>query len=75
MCKVELRKHPMADLSQLFSAKELKALDAKKRATLRKRAVHLVRTHPEIRNIIKKHPQIRKKLRAKLRPLHKQLSK
>jgi hypothetical protein len=65
----------MSDLAQLYSSKELKALDAKKRAILKKRAVHHVRTSPDIRNIIKKHPHIRKKLRAKLRPLYKQLTK
>jgi hypothetical protein len=65
----------MADLGQLYSAKELKALDAKKRATLEKRAVHLVRTHPEIRKIVKKHPKIRKTLRGELSALYTRLTK
>jgi predicted transcriptional regulator len=63
----------MADLSKLFSAAELKALDRKKHATLTKHAVRLVRTSLDIRNIIKKDPKVRKKLRAKLRPIYNRL--
>jgi hypothetical protein len=65
----------MADLGQLYTAKELKALGPKKRAALHKRAVQLVRSHPEIRKIVKKHPKIRKTLKTQLRGLYSRLTK
>ena len=60
----------MAKIDLVFSDKELKALDRKQRETLKKHAIRLVRTSPEIREMIKKDPKIRRKLRAKLRGLH-----
>jgi hypothetical protein len=60
----------MAKIDLVFSDKELKALDRKQRETLKKHAIRLVRTSPEIREMIKKDPKIRRKLKAKLRDLH-----
>jgi len=65
----------MARLDLIFSDKELKALDQKQRAALTKQAIRLVRTSPDIRNIIKKDPKIRKKLKTKLRPMFSRLKK
>jgi len=67
--------HPMASPALIFSVKELKALDRKQLAALKKRAVQLVRTSPEIRNIIKKDPKVRKALREKLSPMYNRLKK
>jgi len=65
----------MAIIGSLFTASELKALPRKHHATLLKLARRLVRTSPEIRDIIKKDPKIRRKLRAKLRGLHGRLKR
>jgi len=65
----------MARIDLIFSDKELKALNQKQRATLAKQAIRLVRTSPEIRDIIKKDPKIRKKLKTKLRPMYTRLKK
>jgi hypothetical protein len=65
----------MAKIDVVFSDKELKALDRKQRAALKKHAIRLVRTSPEIRDIIKKDPKVRKKLKAKLRGLHSRLKR
>ena len=65
----------MAKIDLVFSDKELKALDRKQRAALQKHAVRLVRTSPEIRDMIKKDPKIRRKLRAKLRGVHGRLKR
>ena len=65
----------MARIELIFSAAELKALDLKQREALKKRAVQLVRTSSEIRNIIKKDPKVRRALKAKLRPMLKRLKK
>jgi hypothetical protein len=65
----------MAKIDLVFSKKELKALDRKKRAALQKHAVRLVRTSPEIRDIIKKDPKVRRKLRAKLSSVHGRLKR
>ena len=65
----------MCQLNLIYTPNELRALDAKKRKILKKRAVHHVKTSPEIRSIIKKDPKVHKKLRAKLRPLFNQLTK
>jgi len=64
----------MADLGEIYTPKELRALSPKERAALKKRAIKLVRTSPDIRKIIKKHPTIRKKLKAKLRSLYHQFA-
>jgi hypothetical protein len=65
----------MAKIDLIFSNKELKELDRKQRETLKKHAVRLVRTSPEIRDMIKKDPKIRKKLKAKLRGMHGRLKR
>ena len=65
----------MAIIGYLFSAAELKALPRKHHAALLKLARRLVRTSPEIRDIIKKDPKVRKKLRVKLRGLHSRLKR
>ena len=65
----------MARIELIFSEKELNALDRKKRTALTKRAVQLVRTSPEIREIIKQDPKVRRKLRAKLRPMFNKLKR
>ncbi len=53
----------MADLTQLFSIAELKALDEKELEILRDAVRHEIRTSPTIRKI----------LRAKTRPVYNQL--
>jgi hypothetical protein len=58
MCIIEL----------VYTADELKALDKKSRASLQKLGTRLVHTSRDIRNIVKKDPKVRKKLRTKLRP-------
>jgi hypothetical protein len=65
----------MAKIDLVFSDKELKELDRKQREALKKHAIRLVRTSAEIRDIIKKDPKVRKKLRAKLRGLHSRLKR
>ena len=60
MCRIDL----------IYTAAELKALDRKSRAALTKQGIRLVRTSPEIRNIIKKDPKIRRKLKTLLRPTY-----
>jgi hypothetical protein len=63
MCKIDL----------IYTADELKALDKKSRADLQKHAVRLVRTSPAVRNIIKKDPNVQRKLKTLLRPKFNQL--
>lgn len=58
----------MCRLDLIYTAAELRALNRKKRAALTKHGVRLVRTSPEIRNMIKKDPKIRRKLKSLLRP-------
>jgi DNA gyrase/topoisomerase IV subunit A len=65
----------MADVGQIFYPEELKRLSAKERGILQKEAVRLVKKSLDIRNIIKKDPKVRKKLRAKLQPLYNKLAK
>jgi hypothetical protein len=65
MCKLEL----------IYTADELKALDKKTREILQENGVHLVRTAPAIREIIKKDPKINKKLKELLSPTLKRLTK
>jgi hypothetical protein len=52
----------MSKLTQLFSVRELKELDAKQRAALKKKAQQHVRSSPEIHKILKKklRPTIKK---------------
>jgi hypothetical protein len=65
----------MADVGQIFYPEELKRLSAKERSILQKEAVRLVKGSRDIRNIIKKDPKVRKKLRVKLQPLYNKLAK
>jgi hypothetical protein len=65
MCRIDL----------VYTAAELKALDRKSRETLTKHGIRLVRTSPQIRNIIKKDPKVRRKLKALLRPKYRQLKR
>jgi phage terminase large subunit-like protein len=65
MCRIDL----------VYTAAELRALNRKKRAALTKHGIRLVRTSPEIRNIIKKDPKIRRKLKALLRPAFSRLKR
>jgi len=53
----------MSKLTQLFTVKELKELDAKQRSALQKKAKQHVKNSPEIRKILK----------AKLKPALKKL--
>ena len=59
----------------VYSSDELKALDRKSRAALAKHGKRLVRTSPEIRDIIKKDPKVRKKLKALMRTKYNQLKR
>jgi hypothetical protein len=65
----------MCRLDLIYTAAELRALNRKKRATLTKHGVRLVRTSPEIRNMIKKDPKIRRKLKSLLRPTFSRLKR
>jgi hypothetical protein len=63
-----------------YSEKELKRLNKRQRAALKKEALRLLRTAAEIRKIIAAqpkhltdHPKIRKALRAKLRRTYNRL--
>ena len=65
----------MCRIDHVFTAAELRALNKKKRDALTKHGIRLVRTNPEIRNIIKKDPKIRRKLKALLRPAFSRLKR
>jgi hypothetical protein len=65
----------MADLPFLYDEQELAKLDAKARKILLMCAVHLVRTSPAVRKIIKTDNNVRKQLRAELGPLYEKLAK
>ena len=65
MCRIDL----------VYTAAELRALDKKKRDALTKHGIRLVRTNAAIRNIIKKDPKIRRKLKALLRPAFSRLKR
>ena len=65
MCRIDL----------IYTAAELKALNRKRRATLTKHGLRLVRTSPEIRNMIKKDPKIRRKLKTLLRSTYSRLKR
>jgi hypothetical protein len=65
----------MSLLDQLYSAKELAALDRKHRATLQRLAHRLYRS-AAIRKIAKAgNPNVRKRLRPKLRAVYSQLKR
>lgn len=59
----------------IYSRDELKALDTKSRLALTRLGIRLVRTSPEIRNIIKKDPKVHRKLKALLRPTYNRLKR
>jgi hypothetical protein len=63
----------MCAITLIYTADELKGLDKKSRDALQKHAVRLVRTSPQVRNIIKKDPNVQKKLKSLLRPKLNQL--
>jgi len=71
----------MGDEVGVFSDREVKALGRRGRATLKKEAQKLLRSrsirkliNPDpVGQIIHPHPQIRKKLRSKLRSTYKRL--
>ena len=65
MCRIDL----------VYTAAELRALNKKKRDALAKHGLRLVRTNAAIRNIIKKDPKIRRKLKALLRPAFSRLKR
>jgi hypothetical protein len=65
MCKLEL----------LYTADELKTLDAKSKQTLLKHGMSLVQKAPEIRNIVAKDPKVRKKLKSMMRSKFNQLKR
>ena len=63
----------MCRIALIYTAAELKALDKKSRDALQEYAVQLVRTSPQVRNIIKKDPKVQKKLKSLLRPKFNEL--
>jgi hypothetical protein len=63
----------MCLVNSVFTASELKGLTKKKQNALQKYGVHLVDSSPAIRNIIKKDPKVRSKLKVLLRPRLKRL--
>jgi hypothetical protein len=65
----------MCRLDLIYTAAELRAIDKKKRDALTKHGVRLIRTSPQIRNIIKKDPKVRRKLKTLLRPKYRQLKR
>lgn len=65
----------MCRIALIYTPDELKALDKKSRAALQRFAVRLVRTSPQVRNIIAKDPKVQKKLKALLRPKLDQLKR
>jgi hypothetical protein len=63
----------MCRISLVFTRSELKTLSKKQQDILQKYGKRLVDTSQEIRNIIKKDPKVRRKLKALLRPQHRQM--
>ena len=62
-------------IGKIYSRDELKALDRKSRAALTKLGIRLIRTSPEIRNIIRQDPKVRRKLKVLLRPTYNRLKR
>jgi len=60
---------------KIYSREELEALDRKGRTALIKLGLRLIRTSPEIRNIIREDPKIHRKLKTLLRPTYNRLKK
>jgi hypothetical protein len=67
--------HPMCRLALIYTRDELSKLTYKERASLQRLGVRLVRTSPQIRNIIKKDLKVRKKLKTLLRSKYSQLTR
>jgi hypothetical protein len=65
----------MCRLSDVFTADELKTLSKAQRDVLEEYGKLVVLTNPAIRNIIKKDPKVRKKLKGLLNPARKQLTR
>jgi hypothetical protein len=65
----------MCRIGDVFTTDELKALSKGKRDALEKYAKLVVLTNPAIRDIIKKDPKIRKKLKELLDPARKRLTR
>lgn len=65
----------MCIIGDVFSNDELKTLSKTQRNVLEKYGRLVVLTNPAIRNIIKKDPKVRKKLKALLDPTRKQLTR
>ena len=65
----------MCIVAKVFTASELKALTKKEQRALQKFGVQLVDTSPAIRDIIKKDPKVRRKLKALLRPKYNRLKR
>jgi hypothetical protein len=59
----------------VYSSAELKALDPKSRAALEKIGKRLVRTSSAIRDMVKKDPKIRKKLKTMMSPHYRRMKK
>jgi hypothetical protein len=65
----------MCIISEVFNADELKTLSKAQRDILEKYGKLVVLTSPAIRNIIKKDPKVRKKLKGLLDPARKRLTR
>jgi mRNA-degrading endonuclease RelE of RelBE toxin-antitoxin system len=65
----------MCIISDVFTAEELKTLSKTQRNVLEKYGKLVVLTNPAIRNMIKKDPKIRKKLKGLPDPTRKQLTR
>jgi non-ribosomal peptide synthetase component F len=67
--------HHMCRIGDVFTADELKTLSKTQRNILEKYGKLIVLTNPAIRNIIKKDPKVRKKLKGLLDPARKRLTR
>ena len=67
--------HHMCRIGDVFTADELKTLSKTQRNILEKYGKLIVLTNPAIRDIIKKDPKVRKKLKGLLDPARKRLTR
>jgi hypothetical protein len=65
----------MCDIKDIFTPDELKTLSKTQRGILEKYGKLVVLTNPAIRNIIKKDPKVREKLKGLLDPARKRLTR
>jgi hypothetical protein len=65
----------MCRLALIYTRDELSKLNRYERASLQRLGVRLVRTSPQIRNIIKKDLKVRKKLKRLLRRRYNQFAR